>query len=825
MSTHMISRRELIGAAAGTVAYAAQSRARYLIQSPDGTAYRPRLAARELMRGLIRLRLPGEVRLTAKDTAPGAGETLFTFRLDSRRLRGEQYEIASSGRSVSLTAAGEQGLLYAVYDLLERQGAVFGIDGETYPLEPAAALSLPPTGAPWTASPRFAVRGLLPWPDFLNCITVYNEEDFRAYFESMLRMRFNTFGMHVYTTDKQWAESYLSVEFAGVGHLASLDTTAGNRWGYLPQRTSRLRMGASQFYDAEVFGSDAARLARDPWETAERTRYLLRHSLDYARRLGIATGIGFEPYQIPDEIWRALPPEVRIDVPPDRARHSPRFDVESATARRLLEARIANLLESYPDVDYVWLWEDEGMSWDSQRTGVPLSPAPFLQAHDFLRRHAPKKRIVLAGWGGVVRHFGTFHKQLPGDVIFSALSDMTGWDPVHEAFSKLESRERWPIPWLEDDPGMWQAQFHASRFEADMKRAESFGCQGLMGIHWRHRIVDPTAGFQSRFSWDKQLTPRAWYDAYSRAQASGERAAKLSAALLDIDRNRTLLSSGTGQRKDGHEVIHAFSGDYNEAFTFWAGYEPAPQVLAAQRAAAAALRTLAAAAEGAAETERLEYLARHVEMLAPYADAWIAARRLHALLQDAAKLRKDGRHAEAAEKVKTRAVPDWIRLLPLVRETMLHFQRVVANRNDLGTLASMHNKFVRLTLDRLRLSIEEFAGELPPDAVAHANAAEAPDPAAPARVFLPTRPGILRKEDTVRLIAVVTGADPVQAVALHTRPRGGVWDILPAKLLGRRTYGAWLGPFESAAPVVEYFVRAGAGNATLSTPTCFVTVA
>jgi len=68
-------------------------------------------------------------------------------------------------------------------------------------------------------------------------------------------------------------------------------------------------MGAAELYDGEVFGSDATRLGRDPWETAELTRAMLRKAFAYAKKLGIRTGIGFEPYQIPDEILRALPPE------------------------------------------------------------------------------------------------------------------------------------------------------------------------------------------------------------------------------------------------------------------------------------------------------------------------------------------------------------------------------------------------------------------------------------------------------------------------------------------------------------------------------------
>ena len=798
---------------------AAQPGSRYLVEAGDDRSFRVRLARRELLRGLVRLHLPGEARIGGE---PAAGDTLFRLRLEPQRLRGaEQYEIAAQGRQVTLAAANEQALLYAVFDFLERQGAFFGIDGESYPIDPAERLSLPPAGAPWTAEPRFPVRGLLPWPDFLNCISVYNEEDFRAYFENMLRMRFNTFGMHVYTGSQQWAESYLSFEFAGVGHLAFLDNSASHRWGYLPERTSRFGMGASQFFDSEVFGSDATRLARDPWETADRTRRLLRGGLDYARSLGLRVGVGFEPYQIPDEIWRALPPEVRPAQLPARSERGPRFDVESVTARKLLEARLADLLERYPDVDHVWLWEDEGMSWDSQRTGVPLSAAPFRQAHDFLRRNAPQKRLVLAGWGGVVRHFDAFHRQLPEDVVFSALSDMTGWDPVHEAFGKLGSRERWPIPWLEDDPGMWQAQFHVNRFERDMNLAETYGCQGMIGIHWRHRIVDPTAGYQSRFSWRKDLTPDAYYAAYARSQASGARAARLAQVLAAADRNRSLLSTGSDERKNGHVVTHGFSGDYSEAFNFWSSTVPAPGVMQSQAEVARSLRAIAGEARSPVECERLEYLTRHVELLVPYAAAWVVAHRLHEVLQEALKLKHGGQADEARDRVRQEGVPLWLRLAPEVRAAMLHFQRIVATRNDLGTLASMHNKFVRLALVRLRLSMQEFLGELPAETEQLLREATTPDAAAPARVFLPTRPGLLRNGEKVRLMVVLAGADASGAVTLRTRLPGAQWESVAAQLLGRRTYEVTLGPFETGAALAEYRVEAGA----LATDTYFVTLA
>jgi len=188
--------------------------------------------------------------------------------------------------------------------------------------------------------------------------------------------------------------------------------------------------------DGEVFGSDATRLGRNPWEVAENTQKLLKNALSYAKKLRIHTGVGFEPYQIPDEIYRALPPEARFEDHNAR----PRFDPSSYTGRKLLEARLDNLLNSYPDVDHVWLWEDEGANWDSRKEGIPLPATAFQLTYDYLRRHAPGKRLIISGWGGVARHFADLHKVLPEDIVFSCLSDSLGWDPVHEVFGQLGSQ-------------------------------------------------------------------------------------------------------------------------------------------------------------------------------------------------------------------------------------------------------------------------------------------------------------------------------------------------------------------------------------------------
>ena len=747
------------------------------------------LARKELVRGLARL-FPA-----APITDTGAIELSIQFERINSTF---DYQIFRTPKGVTLEANTPQRLLHAVYDLLERQGVLFGIDGESYTFHPPTSLVLPALNQPWYGTPVFHTRGLLPWPDFLNCVTVFNEEDFRAYFENMVRMRFNTFGMHVYTQGAQWAESYLNFEFAGAGHLSFLDNSASHRWGYLPQRTSRYGMGAAQFYDSETFGSDATRLGRDNWEVADRTREMLAKSLHYAHALGLRTGLGFEPYQIPDELQRALPPEVRLP----ESKRGPKFNIESVTAKKLLEGRLGQMLEAYPELDHIWLWEDENMNWESRKNGLPLSTTPFLQAHDFLRRHAPNKRLVLSGWGGVARHFEYFHQKLPGDVVFSCLSDSLGWDPIHEVFGKMDGRQKWPIPWLEDDPGMWLPQFHAHRFQRDLTLAEKYGCDGMIGIHWRHRIVDPTATYMARRSWDKALTPEAHYQHYARTQAAAPRAAVLAATLNAADRDRTLLSTGTHEIKDGHVVTHEFSGDYSEGFTFWNEYEPDPKIVESQKVVAAALTGIHREAATAEERERIGHLSGHLQFVVPYTAAWVLAHRI-----DAALKAKDATTATAL----------WLQLAPEVRKAMLAFQSIVATRNDLGTLASLQNKFVRLALYRLPLSIQELLGEMPPEIEPARQAALAPEPNQPARLIVPTRPTMLGAKDSVRLMAIVTGSIAPAAVTLHTRSTTG-WAATPMKLLGRRTYHAQL-----TAGIQEYSVSAQCGATKLTSPRWAIT--
>ena len=778
-------------------------------QAPDSV--KTRLAMRELLSGLRSLKSAPQIDI-ANDTA--AANTLqITLQIDpSRFRRSDEYDIISAGKSATLWAVNEQALLYAVFDFLERQGLVFGIDGTTVPVDLPAPLQLPVEGKRWSGSPRFVVRGLLPWPDFLNCISVYNDEDFRAYFAAMLRMRFNMFGMHVYTQNcpNPMAESYLSFEFAGSGHRAALEDTTMRSWGYLPQRTSTYSMGAAQFFDSDTFGADATRLAADNWDIAARTTAMMRSAFSFAGDLGIRTGIGFEPYQNPAEINLALPPE---------ALSHPNGFIESTTARDVLERRLADLLERYPMVDYVWLWQDENANWESREKNIPLSVTPFLQAHSFLKKHAPDKQLVVAGWGGVTRHFQSLHERLPEDIVFSALSDSLGWDPVNEAFGKLGSRERWPIPWLEDDPSMWFPQFRASRFQMDMNRAQKFGCQGVLGIHWRHRIVDPTATYLSRASWDSELTATKHYRNFCAAIASGPGAEGVAALFEECDRGHDISSTFLGTRnKQGFANTLALTGDYDQAFNY-AAVEPEATVLPHQRVMAEKFEQLVSQASSPTEKDRIGYFAGFVGFMVPYCDAFEKAHQLNAVLKRAVAQRGSGNDEAARAEVLQYGVPLWLAMAPLVRQTMVEYQAAIATRNDQGQLASMQNKFVRLSLERLRLSIKEFLNELPDEMNTAYVAAVSPADANRPRLFIPTRPSLLKPGESLRIFIVAPGHADVLPIQLLARIQGThEWQSSLVTHVGRSVYAANLGPFSARDEVVEYYATIAGQQEKLTAP-------
>jgi hypothetical protein len=201
--------------------------------------------------------------------------------------------------------------------------------------------------------------------------------------------------------------------------------------------------------------------------------------------------------------------------------------------------------------------------------------------------------------------------------------------------------------------------------------------------------------------------------------------------------------------------------------------------------------------------------------MVPYCDAYETAHKLDAVLKQAVELRAGGKQDEARAQVSQRGVPLWLAMAPMVKDVMLQYQAVIATRPNQGQLASMQNKFVRISLERLRLSIKEFLGELPPEMDQAYAAAISAESSNPARVFVPTRPSLLKPGESLRIFIVAPGCGEMAEVKLLTRPQGTqTWQTSTAAHAGRSVYSAALGPFAAADRTIEYYVTATASPQT-----------
>ena len=727
--------------------------------------------------------------------ADQAGDTLNVELSTSPSLRSESFETRyDSERSVlSIAGADEVAVRYGVFAFLEDQGVHYGLGGPQFPVDQVLGLLMPST--PRSETPVHRTRGLQPWPDFLNCVTVYDDADWRAYLDAMSSMRMNTLCMHSYAQASKWVEPYASVEYTNIGHTAVADNTSTDRWGYLPQRTSTYAMGGDQYYPAEVFGAQASINARNGWEAAADTQAMLARALSYAASVGIKTGLGFEVGQVPDEILRACPPRVRKQIPPPpgglfggaRGAYRPFIDPSTKVARYVLEERLSALLESQPSLSYVQLWEDEGRNWAAQiDPSIGGSPVlPFQQAHQFLAKHAPGVRLVVAGWGGVVRSFADFHRELPGDVIFAALNDSFGWEPVNEAFGRLGDRERWPIPWIEDDPAMWLPQFHAHRTAKDVERSLDFGCTGILGIHWRDRLFDPVASYLGCRLWKHGYEPAEHYQSYATTLIGAEHGGRLGQWFNDADRDQRLLNSNSGEVDDhGYTVGRHITPDYYEAFSPEPSTAIDANTVADHYKMDERLGAIATDVPTGEASDRLRHWTGHVVFTTRYMEAWQSGAQLEDLLE-----RAFAESGPAREQAAREALPYWIDVLEACRSGVVSLQASLATRSDLGTLASVQNKFVRLAAHRTREEFRELLDVLPDDVESAYLDAIAPwhEPQ-PRVVVMPALTAVTRGQVEVLTIMCPGPVSPEEVRVSHRRHGDDVWSTEVAELRGRRTF-------------------------------------
>lgn len=64
---------------------------------------------------------------------------------------------------------------------------------------------------------------------------------------------------------------------------------------------------------------------------------------------------------------------------------------------------------------------------------------------------------------------------------------------------------------MEDDPAMISPQLWVGRMRKDAADARAYGCTGLLGIHWRTRVLGPNVSALAKAAWDQHAwNPADW---------------------------------------------------------------------------------------------------------------------------------------------------------------------------------------------------------------------------------------------------------------------------------------------------------------------------
>lgn len=433
-----------------------------------------------------------------------------------QKLGAEEYRLRTlkrkSGETKYLLVAYGDGpaVLYGVYAFAEKLGVRFYLDGDVIP-DDKADFRIPDIDE--TSRPLFKLRGIQPFHDFAEGPDWWNEDTYKAILGQLPKLRMNFFGLHTYPEKNPNAEPTVWIgrpgEFGADGAVtASYPSSYQNtmrsnpwshNWGYQPKKTGEFHFGAGELFERDDFGPEVmAGLMPEPAkpdqfnELFNRTAVMLRNAFGFARRFGIKLCVGTEtPLTIPALVQ-------------ERLKNAGQDPKSPRVVKDLYKGIFQRITAAMP-LDYYWFWTGEGWTWsdasdkDIQAVTIDLDMA--VQAANELGNPF---ELATCGWVlGPPSRRTLFDEVLPKKVAASTINREVGKAPVDPNFAGIEGRSKWAIPWLEDDPSLTSPQLWAGRMRRDAVDALKYGCDGLMGIHWRTRILSPNVLALAKAAWDQ----------------------------------------------------------------------------------------------------------------------------------------------------------------------------------------------------------------------------------------------------------------------------------------------------------------------------------
>ncbi len=484
--------------------FSTENSASLVIVQKHESGPRVKLAATELRR-YIYLRTGSLCKIS---DIKAASSSQINLNIDGS-LTEEQFTIrtkTTGGHSViTITGGSDQGILYGAYRFIEKLGVRFYLHGDVIPDN--RITSLPDVND--DGKPLFATRGILPFHDFFEGPDWWNTDDYKAYAVQMAKLRMNFIGLHNYPERQSgypgpeptvWIglpednDNKGNVTFSYPGFFAS---TLRPGWGNIPMKTSDYVGGASALFDHDAYGPDP-QTGFCPWPNDpadcntvfNSTAAMYRDAFSLARGLGIKTCIGTEiPLTIPERVKERL---ISKGKNPN----------DSNVVSEMYKGMFQRIMKAFP-IDYYWLWTPEDWTWGGNKPGqFEATSTDIRAALGALDNMGNPLTLATCGWVlGPQHDRAALDNMLPKNSPMSCINQGVGHTPVESSFGRIKDRPKWAIPWFENDPNMTGPQPWVGRMIYDGADALHYGCTGLIGIHWRTKVIGMNIAALARAGW------------------------------------------------------------------------------------------------------------------------------------------------------------------------------------------------------------------------------------------------------------------------------------------------------------------------------------
>jgi hypothetical protein len=449
---------------------------------------------------------------------------------------------------------------------------------------------------------------------------------------------------------------------------------------------------------------------------------------------------------------------------------------------KVYEGIFTRIVQSHP-LDYYWFWTPESWTWADVSEETALRTINDLNvAHAAWDRVKPPFQLATCGWVlGPQYNRALLGEALPADFSVSCINRAVGHDPVEPGFANVQGRGKWAIPWLEDDPAMTSLQLWAGRMRRDARDARDYGCTGLMGIHWRTRILRPNVAALAQAAWEQGADD--FYPAWALSEFGPEIAADAATLLGEVDGKLPRPSDWIGG-----------PGGYAPDKRPW------PEVLA-EYAFVDRYAALHDRVQGPGHLERFDYWLNNMRFLR-------ATGQMRCLWNEFnetfAAVKTEADAAVKAQRVRDEALPRWTTLLRTVEEAYGYLLATVDTAGELGTVCNFEQHTFPTLIDAPSRELTEAHGAPLPDEAQLRRTYEGP-----ARLIVPTRRALVNRGDDLVIRAIVLDRAPGSQVTVHWRKLGTKefkhsLDLAPV----RQTYSAIITANDINGDDIEYYVEA-----------------